>query len=171
MSGADLVALYRAGAVRRYHTNVAMAHLGQTNADHQGRCVQLLLALHPAPSAALIRAVAFHDVGEAVVGDLPMMFKRAAPEFAECHAEIEAGARIAMLGADPMDGLSADDHQWMKFIDGLEAWCFCATHAPAEVRRNGWPEQAERLRQQAWALSDDGHLPARLTALVRGMQE
>lgn len=171
MSGDDLVALYRSGAVRRYHTNVAMAHLGQTNADHQGRCVQLLLALHPAPSVALIRAVALHDVGEAVVGDLPALFKRSAPDFAACHAEIEAGARIAILGADPLDGLTERDHRWMKLIDGLEAWCFCATHAPVEVRRDGWPEQAERLRQQAWALTDDGHLPGRLTALMQGMQE
>lgn len=170
MSGADVVNLYRSGAVRRYHTNVALGPLGQTNADHQGRCVQLLLALHPAPSVALIRAVAFHDVGEMFVGDLPMIFKRDSPQFADYHAEIEAGHRGAMLGADPLDGLGVADLRWCKFIDSLEAWCFCATHAPGEIGRNGWPEQAERLLLIAWAISPDGDLQGRLVTLMQGMR-
>jgi 5'-deoxynucleotidase len=167
----DLWALYRSGAVRRYHTNVALAPLGQTNADHQGRCVQLLMALHPGPSAELIRAVAFHDVGEWVVGDLPMWFKRSAPEFAECHAEIEAGVRADVLDGDPLLDLTEAEHRWLKFIDSLEAWCFCATHAPGEIGRNGWPEQAERLRQQAWSLSADGAVASQLVTLMQGMRE
>ena len=52
-----VAAVYASGQVIRYHANPAMAHLGQTNADHQGRCVQLLFAFHPGASCALIRAV------------------------------------------------------------------------------------------------------------------
>ena len=89
----NLVHLYLSGSVARWHQNPAMARSGQTDADHQGRCVQLLFALHPCPSVALVRAVATHDVGELRAGDLSYDFKRSNPEIAEAHAAYEDAAR------------------------------------------------------------------------------
>jgi len=40
-----LAPLWLSGSVRRWHCNPALSNSHQTNADHQGRCVQLLLAL------------------------------------------------------------------------------------------------------------------------------
>ena len=65
----SLAQLYLSGSVQRWHMNPIMARTGQTLADHQGRCVLLLLALHGAPSFALIRAMATHDVGEVGAGE------------------------------------------------------------------------------------------------------
>lgn len=140
----SLVELYLSGEVRRYHHNPVMARIGQTDADHHGRCVQLLLALHPAASVALVRAVAFHDVGELVAGDLSADFKRANPALAEAHAAFEAGERARITGC--RQNLTALERRWMKLIDRLEAASFALTHAPAEYQRPaaGWIA-AERL--------------------------
>ena len=137
--------LYISGNVRRYHANPAMAHLGQSNADHQGRCVQLLLALHPGPSVALIDAVAHHDVGEVDACDLSGPFKALHPELAASHALIEADYLCATVGRDVMSGLHVVDKWWLGFIDKLEAFCFMLVHAPIERLYHGWPEARQSL--------------------------
>ena len=138
-----LAQVYMAGGVQRYHANPGMARLGQTNADHQGRCVQLLLALHPAPSVALIWAVAHHDVGERWAGDLPAPFKKAQPEIAAAHAEAEMNWAADATGWRVVHS-SQENRDWMRLIDGLEAYAFMRGHAPGQADRDGWPD-ARRL--------------------------
>lgn len=103
----------------------------------------MLLALHPAPSVGLIRAMASHDVGELVVGDLSWLFKSAEPEFAAAHALMEDAARAALIGDDP--DLTEDDARWLRLIDRLESLCWCLHRAPGEYKRNasGWRNGAE----------------------------
>lgn len=133
-----LARLYLSGSVQRWHMNPAMARSGQTNADHQGRCVLLLLALHPAPPPPLIRALAAHDVGEFGAGDLSYDFKRAQPEFAAQHAAFEAQSREGLCGPDPE--LTLDEARWLKLIDRLEAACWVLVSNPGEYDRaaSGW---------------------------------
>ncbi|MFN7882569.1 MAG: hypothetical protein ACK5PF_06100 [bacterium] len=146
-----LAQVYMAGGVQRYHANPGMARLGQTNADHQGRCVQLLLALHPAPSVALIRAVAHHDVGERWAGDLPAPFKKAQPEIAAAHAEAELALAEAAWGGPLDDDLSREDVTWLRLIDGMEAWAFMRGHAPGQAERDGWPDARKACLERAWS--------------------
>jgi 5'-deoxynucleotidase len=146
----SLAQVYMAGGVQRYHTNPRMARLGQTNADHQGRCVHLLLALHPDPSVALIRAVALHDLGERWAGDLPAPFKKAQPEIAAAHAEAELEFAFRAMGWRVLDDLSRDDLRWLKLVDGLEAWAFMRGHAPGQAERGGWPEARRDCMARAW---------------------
>ena len=136
----SLAQVYMAGGVQRYHANPGMARLGQTNADHQGRCVHLLLALHPDPSVALIRAVALHDLGERWAGDLPAHFKDAQPDIAAIHAALEQDFAERAMGWDALDRLTRDEKDWLRLIDKLEAWAFMRCHAPGEADRDGWPE-------------------------------
>jgi len=136
----SLAQVYMAGGVQRYHANPAMARLGQTIADHQGRCVQLLLALHPNPSVALIWAVAHHDLGERWAGDLPAPFKKAHPDIAAAHAEAELEFAARAMGWDALDDLSREDLRWLALIDTLEAWAFMRGHAPDQYHRDGWPD-------------------------------
>lgn len=140
-----LAQVYVSGNVRRYHANPDMAHLGQTNADHQGRCVQLLLGLHASPSVELIKAVAHHDVGEMYASDLSGPFKAGHPALAEAHALIEQEYLRNMLGCDPVDGLANSDLWWLNFVDKLEAYCFMLTHASGEKLLHGWPTARERI--------------------------
>ncbi len=144
-----LVDVYLAGQVRRWHANPVMASHVQTTADHQGRCVQLLLLLNPNASAALIRALAFHDVGELYAGDLAGPFKRAHPDVAAAHAAIETEARERLCGPDP--DLSLEEAKWLQLIDGLEAAAFVILSAPQHVRRtvSGWPAAIDRIKGRA----------------------
>jgi hypothetical protein len=137
----DWGAVYAAGEVQRWHANPAMSRQGQTNADHQGRCVQLLLLLHPGPSVALIKAVAFHDLGERWAGDLSRDFKQAQPGFAAEHAVFE-GAEIARVMGAALPYLTPEEKCWLKLIDQLEATCFVLLRAPQEYARkaSGWRE-------------------------------
>ena len=151
-----LAQVYMAGGVQRYHANPAMARLGQTNADHQGRCVQLLLALHPAPSVALIWAVAHHDVGERWAGDLPAPFKRAQPEIAAAHAEAEMDWAADATGWRVVHS-SQENRDWLALIDGLEAYAFMRGHAPGQADRDGWPYARGRCLELAWGLGADVH--------------
>jgi hypothetical protein len=133
----NLTLLYLSGSVRRWHMNPAMACTGQTDADHQGRCVQLLFALHPGPSADLVRAVATHDVGELVTGDLSHDFKEQNTDFAAVHATFEGWARRSICGPDPV--LTPDDIRWAKLVDRLEAAAWCLHTNPAEYNRHAAP--------------------------------
>lgn len=137
--------IYAAGKVRRWHANPALAHIGQTNADHIGGCIRLLMMLHPNPSLPLIRAVAHHDDGERWVGDLPFDFKRARPEIAAMHGDAERDALTDVLGADVYADLELEDWAWLKMIDRLEAYCHAALYRPDEIKRNGWPLARQRL--------------------------
>lgn len=165
----SIASIYGSGNVRRYHSNPRMSWLGQTNADHQGRCVQLLLMLHPAPSVELIAAVAFHDVGERWVGDLPRPFKLRSPEVAEAHAEIEAEFLQRELGWDAIGILEREDLAWLQLVDGVEAYAFKVTHARSEAGRDGWPEMRASLINRAWSLSDNGSVADRVTSFLNDL--
>lgn len=162
-----LAPLYMAGEVRRWHANAVLAREGQTNADHQGRCVQLLLILNPGASPALVRATAFHDVGE-VMGDLPGPVKRAHPALAAGHAMIEAAARDRLCGALPW--LTETESRWLALVDRLEAAAFCITRAPAEAMRpgSGWPTTLEQLARDARALGVGPEVQAMIDDLFGG---
>lgn len=145
----NITQAYVAGEVRRWHMNPVMARSGQTLADHQGRCVQLLLLLNPGASPALIRTVAFHDVGELVAGDLSRTLKEAQPTLAARHAEFESAARQAICGPDP--DLTEAELAWVKLIDHLEAAAYVLLTAPWEADRyaSGWPVALRLIRSAA----------------------
>lgn len=134
------VKAYLSGSVQRWHQNPFMARAGQSLADHQGRCVHLLVVLHPNPSAALIRVMATHDGGELDAGDLGLPFKRDNPDLASAHAMFEARARQAIFGPDPDLGLR--EARWVGLIDKLEAACWVLLTAPTHysrvVKNEGW---------------------------------
>ena len=163
----SLASLYTAGEVRRWHANPAMARHVQTNADHQGRCVQLLLLLNPSPSLALLRAVALHDVGE-VMGDLPYPVKLANPAVAAGHAMVETAARQRICGSDPW--LTAEERAWLRLVDRLEAAAFVILRNPAEAMRkaSGWPDDLAELVVQADALGVRPQVSALIDDLFGG---
>lgn len=161
--------LYASGQVLYWHQNPTMAATGQTLADHQGRCVQLLLFLHPAARPALIRAVAFHDVGEFAAGDLSWEFKRAEPDLAEAHAGFETHAREAIVGEDP--DLSPSEMRWLKLVDRLECAAYVLLVRPWEAERaaSGCADALAAVKAQAWQLGCGPAVEALLDDLRNGV--
>lgn len=145
--------IYSAGKVRRWHTNPVMSETGQTNADHIGGCVRLLLMLHPDPSVNLIRAVAHHDDGERFAfGDVASPAKIANPKLAAQVEQLEDEMLAEHLGRHIYDDLTETELAWLRFIDRLEAYMHVAMTRPAELAFDGWPRALVRLHEASEAL-------------------
>lgn len=104
-------------------------------AEHHARVAQIILALHPAPSLALIDAALHHDAGEPSVGDVPWPVKRDNPELAKAlgDAEDEALRRIGCYVE-----LAAEDAAWLKLADRLAAIMHVKHVAPHLLERDDW---------------------------------
>jgi 5'-deoxynucleotidase YfbR-like HD superfamily hydrolase len=134
--------MHRTGQVVRYSCNPEMIVFMQTDADHAWGVVTQLLLLHPAPSVQLLGAAQFHDSGELFAGDLPSPFKRANPEIAAAHEEIEF--KLAKAAGVPQFELSKEDKQWLDFADRYESFLYM------KLRKVKWdPQGIEQLYQQA----------------------
>lgn len=144
--GGDLTAIFRAGFVRRWHTNPDLAHTCDRIDGHGARVARIILAWNPDPSLELIKAALIHDDGESVVGDMPYPAKtgRLATEY--CHAEGVASRKI--WGDAPMLS-KPNDGTWLKFADRLDAYMWAAHHAPHIMDSDGWPEALEWLVEAA----------------------
>lgn len=131
----DLTAILRGGYCTRWHANPDLANIRETLAEHHARVAQIILALHPSPSLALIDAALHHDAGEAIVGDLPWPFKRDNPAISAGHAAAEQAACEAI-------GLTfklwPDDTKWLKFADRLAAYQHVRHVAPAVLAQVEW---------------------------------
>lgn len=160
----SLRAILRSGYVRRFHANPDLAHLGDTVAHHHAMTAQILCAVHPGPSAELIRAALHHDCGEMVVGDLPAPFKSANPALARAHAAVEDKARQSM---GVQVEVTEEDGRWLRFADRLAAYVHVAQLAPHVLQGDGWPEARQALIVAAETLGE----AARLGLLELGVAE
>lgn len=122
----SIQAIFNTGRVSRYHCNPPLAHLHQSNADHQWGVVAILFALHPNPTLALIHEGAFHDAGELGSGDLAYPVKQRHPEHAAAHEVVEARARLE--AGVPAFELTDEDRAWLKLADRLEAYLYMKLH-------------------------------------------
>lgn len=165
----DLARLYVAAEVQRWHQNPAMAREGQTDADHIGRGLQLLLALNPGASRDLIGAWTFHDVGELEAGDWSGPAKRANPKEAAAMAAIEARCRQRICGPDPV--LDVADMGWITLIDCLEPMCFVLLRCPREYQRlmSGWGLQESSVTNLADRLGVGSQVRGLLADLKGGV--
>jgi hypothetical protein len=152
----SLYDIIRAGRVARWHANPDMAHIRETNAEHQWMVAVILLQLLPKDAAPLAEQLIFaalhHDVGE-VIGDLPAPFKDRRPEVAALHAEEEAKVREEM-GAGFW--LTAEERDWLSLADRLAAWVHVAHHRPELLDGDGWPEAGAWISTAASKLGCGG---------------
>lgn len=148
---ADLNEVFLAGLVHRWHTNPHLAHTHDRLDGHAGRVARILLAIHPDPSVALLRAALTHDDGESVAGDIPGPTKRAHPEYARAAEALER-AEIERLWGRAGGDLTAQDVLWLRFADRLDAYQWAAHFAPQRMGHDGWPEVLAWLFDEARAL-------------------
>lgn len=142
----DLRAILAGGYCTRWHAYPALAHIRETLAEHHARVAQIILALHPAPSVALIDAALHHDAGEPFVGDVPAPFKRANPELA---AAIGAAEDRALEGIGVRVDLSYREAEWLALADRLAAFLHVGHVRPDLLESSEW--QAEGVKVLAMA--------------------
>ena len=101
--------------VERCHT---IPHIGSyTVGQHCYGALALLLLLHENPSIGLIKAVAFHDLPERWLGDVPGPGKNGAIADAFADAESAIFTKLGMLFH-----LTDEDRFWLKLVDILDLW-------------------------------------------------
>lgn len=159
----DLLKIFRAGFVHRWHTNPDLAHTNDRIDGHSARVARIILALHPDPSVDLLRAALIHDDGESVVGDIPAPFKNS---MGGHHVSAEAEAALDLWGGRDVS-VSADDRRWLKFADRLDAYMWAAHHAPYVLTGDGWPEARRDLRAMAEYLGAEAGMDAIIDMEVR----
>lgn len=154
----ELLNVWRAGRVRRWHTNPHLSKTDDFIDGHSARVATLALTLSPSLSRDAIVYGLTHDHGEFAVGDMSYMVKSRYPELADSLDAMENEARAGLgFGALP-DG---DEMKVVKLADWLDAWLWMAHHEPQLCARSDWLSQ----------LSDAMRLAAELgvSALVRRM--
>jgi hypothetical protein len=122
--------------VNRWHASRchALRNSGDTTDAHAARCCRLLLALKPDASANLIAATLHHDVAERVTGDTPSGAKQDATlRDTLVRLEIAETMRLRLSEA-----VTAEDADWIKLVDHLDAYLWCAMVAPAELDTQDW---------------------------------
>lgn len=140
----DLYAILRGGYCTRWHANPDLAHIRETLAEHHARVAQIILALHPDPTIALIDAALHHDMGEVATGDWPLPFKQQNPDIAEAGAAFEAEERFR-LGCHA--ALAADDRHWLNLADRIAAYAHVAHVNPALRNRPDWRQSRAEILQ------------------------
>jgi hypothetical protein len=136
--------------VNRWHASRchALRNSGDTTDAHAARCCRLLLALKPDASANLIAATLHHDVAERVTGDVPWGAKQDGT-LRDTLARLEV-AEIMRLRLS--EAITAEQADWIKLVDRLDAYLWCQMAAPAELAQRDWRlswadilERADRL--------------------------
>lgn len=144
-----ITAILLGGYCTRWHANADMAHIRETLAEHHARVAQIILALHPSPSLALIDAALHHDAGEPAVGDIPWPAKRDNPALAEILNEAEKAER-QRLECDVY--LTPEERLWLKFADRLSAIMHVSHVNPKLLRRRDWQAEIRNLASSSAGL-------------------
>lgn len=131
---------------RRWHTSPHLSHTVDPVGYHSGRMAVLALTLFPDCSRDLLAAIAVHDLGESVTGDVPCDAKRVR----ELKAILDDIEDMALRGFGLHVAINDLDKRRLKFLDRLDAFLWASHHAPGMVLQDAdWNDQAEWLMKEA----------------------
>jgi 5'-deoxynucleotidase YfbR-like HD superfamily hydrolase len=139
---------WQATFTRRWHTLPHLSHTVDPVGYHSGRMAVLALTLFPDASRYLLAAIAVHDLGESVTGDVPWSAKRTR----ELKYLLDGIEQMQMrgFGFGDMMKLNGLDARRLKFLDRLDAYLWANHHAPEMVDRDfDWQEQLDWLNKEA----------------------
>jgi hypothetical protein len=111
---------FHAGQVKRWHTHGYLIRT-QDIAQHSNGVVQVIVLLHPDPSARLLKAAVMHDFGELKTGDMPRWAKKEVPTIELALEKLEQGQR-QKYGVDYP--LGEEEQRWLAGADLMDAWLF-----------------------------------------------
>ena len=140
---------WRAGFVRRWHTNFDLCDTVDYDAGHQGRVAILLLCFFPGSSRALLIRAVTHDQGEVAAGDVASPAKSANPEFRKFLHDLEGKEILRQLLPQP--DLTSEEQTMLSLCDWLDAWLWMMRHKPALALQDDWMKQLHDAAE--WAKS------------------
>jgi len=157
-----LAAQFRAGRTRRWHANAWLADTNDRVDGHAARVARIILALHPAPTLALVAAALVHDDGEngeTGIGDIPGPVKDGLPADLRAALDLREGAALAglwpVINNWLLDALTLVDQDWLRFADRLDRLIWAAWHRPALLQREDWLAQLTQAEGDAVLLGVD----------------
>ena len=143
--------IFRAGRVRRWHTNPDMSDTPDYIDGHSARVARLMLHFWPDTGAAALRAALTHDDGEHALADIAGPTKATLPpEIQAALDQIETEARERLWGPDP--DLTPDELLRLDFCDKLDAFMWVAQNRPYLLHAREWRKAREALEGRAVAL-------------------
>jgi hypothetical protein len=163
MTAPDIMAAWRAGFTRRWHSNPDMAQFDDPVCGHSGRVAVLAVMLFPS-RIAVMRAAVLHDLGEGAVGDMNGDTKRRNPDLAAMLDRLEDAA-VQDMGL-PFVSLSESDVRCLQLCDWLDAWLFMMLRAPHLAGRDDWAAYRVKIGALAEGLGVGGPV-ARLMGVNR----
>ena len=125
-----LLLMRTAARVERCHTTTTIHR--QTDGEHTFGVLAILLTICPEASADLIKACLFHDVPEAITGDIPSPIM---------HKYRELRAMMNQIEADILDqyelriDISVMEQRILKYCDRMELWMFALEEIDTGNRR------------------------------------
>ena len=158
---------WRAGFVRRWHTNFELCDTLDYVAGHQGRVAVLVLGLFPDASRALIVNALTHDQGEVAVGDVSYMVKSESPSMRPILDGLER-SEIASQCLPHLD-MTPFEAQALKMCDLLDAWLWMARHKPHLASRKDWMEQLTHTMKAARALGVEDEVSLLVGAIAEAI--
>jgi len=146
--------------VLRFHAYRDRALRGSIGThQHQWQAASWYLLLCPAPTLHLTRAILWHDVAEAFIGDVPGPVKSACAELSTILAAMEAVVSED-LGLPVVD--KERDLAWMKLCDRLADYHHVAMTAPWNLDFDDWQEARAEIGGLAESLGIGGKVEALL---------
>lgn len=148
-----LLRIWRAGRVRRWHTDPFLSSSPDYLDGHGARVAKLMLGIwFDADREMLIQALT-HDDGEPGAGDMSHPVKLAYPAMAKQLKAIEQSYREA-LWPDLLDPSFEDSftYPFLVLCDRLDAWLWVAHHAPKMLEERRWQEERRSLLLLAQSL-------------------
>ena len=165
MNGETLHAIWRSGAVHRWHhsRHHILRTSGDTVAAHSAR-VAVLVAFMVEPFdkniSDLLVAALLHDAPESECGDIGRMAKVNNPllrqEAFRCECEWHK--------QNGTEGLPFD-HLVLKLCDSLDAILWVASIAPYILAEQEWQDHIAEVERMSWAISAD--VAAKVTGLLQ----
>jgi hypothetical protein len=116
----NFLALYRAGAVKRWHTKVTIKD--QDLAAHSWGVAMILMHIAPDCPKYLIQHALAHDLHESEAGDVPYPFKRKNPEVRRQYT-MQASQFELDHGIPAID--CGEDEHLIKWCDMFELLLWC----------------------------------------------
>lgn len=124
--------LYSSGETRRYHNR---PKLNQTTGQHMWGVATIIIALHPNPSANLLKAALLHDSPEKIYGDLLSPLKVDFPEAKEldekCARKFWDDTKKDFGFSFPE--LTTDEKLWLDYADVFECCLFALSEEHEEI--------------------------------------